>query len=156
MAGSLITSVRRAITEGFRTHLSALPAFNASAGEGEVVVEYAYTFEAPSAQRVYTGRAQADTPPAALRAGRNHRNETGTFEVNILVQLAGSSPEEADLRVDAIGTQFEEWVADRKSNELGIGLTSLYVVSWIGDYFGVDGGSGAIRTYTVRWNARLT
>lgn len=156
MAGSLVTAVRRAVTDGFRAHLAALPAFNASAGEGEVVVEYAYTFGVQHAQRVYTGRAQADTPPAALRAGRNHRNETGTFEVNVVAQLPGCTPEEADLRVDAIGTQLEEWLADRKSDELGIGLTSLYVVSWIGDYFGIDNGAAAIRTYTVRWNARLT
>lgn len=156
MTGSLVTAVRRAVMDGFRDHLATLPGFNSTAAEAEVVVEYAYTFGSQPAQRVYTGRSRADTPPAALRSGRNHRNETGTFEVTVLVQLAGASPEDADLRVDEIGTVLEEWIADRKSDQLGVGLTSLYVTSWIGDYFGVDGGSGSIRTYTVRWNARLT
>lgn len=154
MAGSLVTVVRRAVTDGFGAHLAALPSFNTA--EQEVLVEYAYTFGTQAAQRVYTGRAQADTPPAAIRSGRNVRHEDGTFEVNVSVQLPGCTPEEADLRVDAIGTELEEWLADRKSDQLGIGLTSLYVESWIGDYFGIDGGAGAIRTYTVRWNARLT
>lgn len=154
MAGSLSTAVRKAVMDGFRTHLAGLPGFNAA--ESEVLVEYAYSFGVQAAQRVYTGRSRADTPPAALRSGRNHRNETGTFEVNIVVQLPAASPEEADERVDAIGTQLEEWVADRKSDQLSVGLTSLYVTSWLGDYFGVDGGSGSIRTYTVTWNARLT
>lgn len=154
MAGSLVTAVRRAVTDGFRDHLATLPGFNTA--ENEVLVEYAYTFGAQAAQRVYTGRAQADTPPAAIRSGRNVRHETGTFEVNVSVQLLDATPEQADLRVDEIGTQLEEWLADRKSDQLGIGLTSLYVESWIGDYFGIDSGAGALRTYTVRWNARLT
>lgn len=154
MAGSRGVAVRRAVTDGFRTHLEALPGFNAA--EDKVEVEYAYSFKQQFRQRVYTGRSNGTTPPAGMRAGRNYRNETGTFQVNIRVEIPGVSQLEADERVDEIGVQFEEWLADRKSDQLGVGLTSLYVTSWAGDYFGVDSGAGSLRTYTVTWNARLT
>ncbi len=111
MSGSLAVRVRKAVIAGFRTHLDGLPAFNASAAEGEVLVEYAYSFGVQARQRVYTGRTQADTPPAAIRPARNYRNEAGTFEINVLAQIVGGDAAAADERVDEIGTELEEWLA---------------------------------------------
>lgn len=156
MGGSLGVAVRKAVLDGFRTHLAGLPAFNSTAVENEVEVLYAWDFKRQTRQRVYGGRSAGTTPPAAMRAGRNHRNETATFQVNIRVEIPNATQEEADERLDEIAVQFEEWVADRKSNELGAGTTSLKVTSWAGDYFAVDSGAGSIRTYTVSWSARLT
>ena len=156
MAGSLSVPVRKAVIAGLRTHLEGLPAFNATAAEDEVAVEYAFGFGQQHRQRIYTGRSSADTGSAGMRAGRNFRNEVGTFALIVRVEMPDTTQEEADTRVDEIGVQVEEWIADRKSDQLGIGLTSLYVTGWSGDYFGVTNGAGSIRQYNVRWTARLT
>lgn len=153
MGGSLSTKVRKAVTDGLAARFDSLPGFNAL--EDEVDVRYAYSFGAQVAQQVYTGRSRADTDGGPLRSGRNVRTEVGTFEIVVRVELPGCDPEEADERVDEIGTVIEEWISDRKGDQLGIGLTSLRVTSWAGDYYGVDGGSGSIRSYTVTWVARI-
>jgi len=158
MAGSLVVSVRSAVTDGLTTLFAALPDFNgATDPEHRVEVTYAYTLGSAASERVYTGRSTADTPPAALRSGRNHRNEDGVFDLTILVALVGGSQEDADARALAIGAKVEEWIADRKSNELGLtGLVSLRIDSW--DLVGLmnDHGCMAELEYKVRWTARLT
>ena len=159
MPGSLSVPVKKAVITGLTDYLAGLTDFNgAGVVEDLVEVSYAYNFGSTAAQRVYTGRSRAETPPAAQRSGRNHRNESGQFEINVLVQLPGGSTEEADQRASDIGDAIEEWIADRKSGEgMGVAhLNSLYVDRWESDYIGVDRGSAAIRTYTVRWTARLT
>jgi len=51
----------------------------------------------------------------------------------------------------------EEWIADRKSNQLGVtGLNYLLVTRWDADYVQVDAGMCSIRSLTVSWRARLT
>lgn len=151
-------AVRKAVTDGLATHLASLAAFNGTtATERDVEVSYGYPFGSPATEQVYTGRSRADTPPAALRSGRNHRNENGVFDLTIAVRYIGGDPYDADLRAAAIGGACEDWLAARKSNELGVsGLLSLVVESWDSDYAGIDGGSASLLTYKVRWTARLT
>lgn len=158
MPGSLTVPLRKAVIAGLEAEFAGLPAFNASAGEYEVSVTYAYDFSgARAAQCVYTGRQRADTPPAALRAGRNRREEKARFDLNILVQILDDGAEAADERVDEIGVVCEEWIADRKSGEgLGIaGLNSLKAVSWEADYYPLGSGVASVRTYSVEWVANL-
>jgi len=158
MAGSLVVSVRSAIKDGLTTLFAGLPDFNGQYDpEHRVEVSYAYDLNSAAAERVFTGRSQADTPPAALRSGTNYRNETGTFDLIVLVAAVGGSAEDADERALAIGTEVEEWIAARKSNELAItGLNTLRIDSW--DLVGLmnDHGNMAELTYKVRWTARLT
>jgi hypothetical protein len=151
-------TVRKAVTDGLTTHLAGLADFNGStATERDVEVSYGYPFGSAATEKVYTGRSRAVTPPAALRSGRNHRNENGVFDLTVAVQYIGGDPYDADLRAAAIGGACEDWLAARKSNELGVdGLISLVVESWEADYAGLDGGTGSLLTYKVRWTARLT
>lgn len=150
-------TVRKAVIDGLATHLGSLAAFNGTtAPERNVEVSYGYKFGSPATEQVYTGRSRADTPPAALRSGRNHRNENGVFDLTIAVKYIGGDAYDADLRAAAIGGACEDWLAARKSNELGVtGLLSLLVESWDADYAGLDGGTGSLLTYKVRWTARL-
>lgn len=156
--GSIGVPVRKATIDGLATHFAALDGFNGTtAPERDLEVSYGYSFTSRAAEKLYTGRSQAETPPAAMRPGRNHRDETGTFQLNIHVQFVGGDAYEADQRVDGIADEVETWIADRKSNELGIdGLLTLRVESWDADYAGIDGGTASTRTITVRWTARLT
>ena len=150
--------VRKAVADGLTTHLAGLADFNGSAAtERNVEVSYGYTFGSTATEQVYTGRSSADTPPAALRSGRNYRSENGTFDLTVAVRYIGGDPYDADLRAAAIGGACEDYLAARKSNDLGVdGLLSLVVESWDSDYAGIDGGSASLLTYKVRWTARLT
>lgn len=158
MAGSVGVAVRKAVVDGLRTHLAGLADFNgSSAPERKTAVSYAYDFGAADAERVFTGRSRSDTPPAAMKAGRNFRNEDGVFDLVVLVTYVGGSAEQADERAFAIGAEVETWLADRKSNELGVtGLNTLLVQSWESTNLGNDRGYMTELTYRVGWTARLT
>jgi hypothetical protein len=157
VTASIGVSVRKAVTDGLTTHFANLSDFNGNtAPEREVVVTFAYPFGQQFTEQVYTGRSRADTPPAGMRSGRNTRNESGEFDLNVMVRFIGGDGYDAELRAEAIGGEVEDWFADRKNNELAVdGLLSLIVTNWDANYAGVDGGTAAVRTYTVQWNARL-
>ncbi len=158
MASSSIgIPVRKAVTDGLAEHLGSLSGFNGTAAaEKQTVVSFGYDFGNMHREHVFTGRSRADTPPAALRSGRNTRNETGHFDLTVMVRSVAGDAYDAETRAEAIGAAVEDWLADRKSNELGVpGLLSLVVESWEADYAKADNGTAAIRTYDIRWTARL-
>ncbi len=158
VTASIGVAVRKAVTDGLADHLGDLSDFNGvAAAERETVVSFAYLFGRQElTEQVYTGRSRADTPPAGMRSGRNTRNEAGDFDLNVMVRFVGGDGYDAELRAETIGGAVEDWLADRKNNELGVdGLNSLVVTGWVADYAQVDGGTAALRTYTVRWTARL-
>lgn len=157
VTASIGVAVRKAVTDGLAAHFGSLSAFNGvEAAEREVAVSFAYPFGATTTEQVYTGKSEAETPPAGMRSGRNTRNESGTFDLNVMVRFVGGDGYDAELRAEQIGGEVEDWFADRKSNELAVtGLRSLVVTGWRADYAGLDGGAAALRTYTVHWTARL-
>jgi hypothetical protein len=156
VTASIGVAVRKAVTDGLAAHFAGLSDFNGATPEREVTVTFAYSFGQRYNEQVYTGRSRAATPPAGMRSGRNTRNESGEFDLNVMVRFLGGDGYDAELRAEAIGGEVEDWFADRKSNELEVtGLLSLIVTDWDADYAPVDGGTAAVRTYTVRWTARL-
>jgi hypothetical protein len=157
MAGSISVKVRQKITEGLTTHFGSLTDFNGTDPEHKVEVAYGYKAEWNATEKVFFGRSRAGTPPAALKAGRNHRNETAVMDLVVLVEYVGGDAEECDERTLAIGAEVETWIADRKSNELGVpGLTSLTVQSWELVSLFNELGCMTELTYKVAYNARLT
>ena len=162
VTASIGVAVRKAVTDGLSTHFAGLSAFNGTlASEQKTVVAFGYDFSNLHREHVYTGRSRATTPPAGMRSGRNTRNESGTFDLNVMVRAVPSGDDvdpayQAELRAEAIGAEVEDWFADRKSNELGVtGLLSLVVESWEADYGKGDNVMNVIRTYVVRWTSRL-
>lgn len=154
---SIGVALRKAVADGLAEHLGNLSDFNGvAAAEHEVAVGFAYDFSNRPREQVYTGRSSADTPPAGMRSGRNTRNESGHFDLNVMVRSVGEDAYAAEARAEAIGGAIEDWFADRKSNQLGVpGLVSLVVESWTADYAQTDQGAAALRTYDIRWTARL-
>jgi hypothetical protein len=154
---SIGVPVRKAVTDGLAEHLGALSDFNGTAAaERKTAVAFAFDFTGLPREHVYTGRSRAETPPAGMRSGRNTRNETGHFDLTVMVRSVGGDAYEAEERAEAIGGEVESWFADRKNNELGVtGLNSLVVESWEADYAKTDNGAAALRTYVIRWTARL-
>jgi hypothetical protein len=157
VTASIGVAVRKAVTDGLAEHFASLSDFNGNAvAEQKTVVAFGYDFSNQHREHVYTGRSRGDTPPAGMRSGRNTRNETGHFDLNVMVRAMAGDPYDAELRAESIGAEVEDWLADRKNNELAVtGLLSLVVESWSGDYAKTDNGTAALRTYVVRWTSRL-
>lgn len=158
VAHTVAPAVRKAVIDGIKAHLRALPDFNGTtAKERNVEVSYGFTFSSKRAEKVYLGRTLGATPPAALRTGRNVRDETGSFDLHHLVRLEGEGAESAEARAYAIAAESEDWISLHKSGEgLGItGLQWLLVASWTSDYAGIDRGTGVIVTLSIQWKARL-
>lgn len=151
MAGSVIVAVRKALIAG----LDALTATGQPLeGFG---ITYAWNPKTTDRYRLFTAHARAETPPAAIKAGRNHRDETATFVVVLEVEVAGADADEAEQLVADKGQVFEEWLADRKSNELDVtGLNWIRAVSWELNGSPSDRSYLAQLIYTIRYNARLT
>lgn len=157
MSGSLSVAVRRAVTGGLAAHFQGLSSFNDQAGDREVEVTYRPDRRTKTAQRVYAGSSTFEHDPAGLRPGRNFRDEAGSFELVVLVELPGCDEEEAEERASEIGVACEEWVADRKNNELGIdGLLTLTCRGGRTDSGPTDSGAGALLILNIAWTARLT
>lgn len=157
VTASIGVAVRKAVTDGLATHFAALSDFNGTtAAEQKTVVAFGYDFANKPREQVFTGRSRGDTQPAGMRSGRNTRNETGHFDLTVVVRSVAGNPYDAELRAEAIGAKVEDWFASRKSNELAVsGLNSLVVESWSADYAQIDTGAAALRVYVVRWTSRL-
>lgn len=157
VTASIGVAVRKAVTDGLATHFAALSDFNGNTvAEQKTEVAFGYDFSNLHREHVFTARSRGDTPPAGMRSGRNTRNETGHFDLTVMVRTQGGNAYDAELRAEAIGGELEDWFADRKNNELGVtGLLSLVVESWTADYAKTDNGAAALRTYDIRWTSRL-
>lgn len=149
MAGSIMVAVRKAIIAG----LADLP------GLADVDVSYQWgRLDEQPRERIYTNRAVFNHSPAALRAGRNYRNESGSFDLVVVVAGIGLEAEETGERALELGALAEEWIADRKSDQLGVpGLITLQVAGQgaLNEMFN-DSGTLAEVTYPVAYTARLT
>lgn len=157
-AHSIAADLTEAVITGLTTLFAGLADFNGTtAREQRTAVSYGFDFASKAAEQVYLGRMSGDTPPAGLRAGRNFRNESGTFDLTVMVRLPGKNASQAMQRAFEIGHEVEDWIGERKSGEnLDVtGLQTLLVSSWAADYAGIDSGTGALLTYSVAWTARL-
>lgn len=158
MPGSIAVPVRAAVVDGLTTLLAGSPEFNGTGdGAEEVEVTYAYDHTTNASQRIFTRSATAETPPASLRAGRNYKDESGQFFLVILAAIPGGSTRDAADRAHDIGVAVEEWLGDRKNNELGVdGLLTLTVRGVEDVDLGNDRGHMVERTYRVEYTARIT
>lgn len=152
MARSVILEVRKAVVDGIRTEL----------GDPKVSVTYGWQGGSDDRRReqVFTNNARATHDPAALKAGRNFRDEQMDFDIVVLV-IGPGKPEDTDERALEIGQAVEEFIADHKSNELGVAglkwmrMREVVLVNRIGAAADANGSASEL-TYTVRYEARLT
>lgn len=149
MAGSIVVAVRSAVVAGLVGAIA----------EPKVSITYGYQGADDDRRReqIWTDRVRSTHDAAALKTGRNFRDETLEFDIVILVAGIGLPPEDADARALELGTAVEEFVADRKSNELGIaGLQWIRTIGFeLNNGFNGKGSLTELR-YTVRYYARLT
>lgn len=146
MASTRLVAVRSALVAG----VAGLDEF------ADVGVMYAWK---PTQSRsvAFTSEARFTHAPASLRAGRNFRDEVGTFKFTILLELPGGSLEAAADAALACGLAFEEYVADNKT---GLGVAGVYALLVDGEgaltEMANDRASLAELEYPIRYNARLT
>lgn len=147
MAGTVSVAVRSAVAAGL-ADVSELETFD---------VSYAWKPASVQRRQVFTLNARGDTPSASLRSGRNYRNETGTFEIVVHVEQPGQDQEATDTVCSAALTAVQEWVADRKNNELAVdGLNTFTEESWRMTGGVTDHSTVSQAFLTVRYTARLT
>lgn len=148
MAASAIVAVRSALIAGLAP-LGSLRGID---------VSYQYRAGSESRERLWTQRARFELNPAALRAGRNYRDEVGLFDLVILVEGVGQTAEWAATRALEIGLVVEEYVADRKNNELDVVGLQTFQMKGEGALIEAfnDSGNLAELTYPIRYTARLT
>lgn len=145
---SALVDVRKALVE----------ALVAAVNDPSVDVTYGFAGGTdPRREQIFTDRARGTHDPAALKAGRNHRNERMEFDLVVLVAGVGLSPEETDERALELADVVETVVADHKSNELGVdGLNWLRMGRMeLANRFAPNGSLTEI-TYTITYDARLT
>lgn len=153
MAGTILGAMRTATIDGLAALVDPAPRWD------EIAIKYQFRLDPSVREWIFTSNARATHAPASLRAGRNYRDETGRFEVAIVVETVGDTDhQEAADRAVEIGTVVEEFIADRKSDELGVpGLLTCIVD---GDLelaeFSKDSGCVATLTIPVKYTARIT
>ena len=152
MASSIIVAVRSALATGLAT------AITANGGMTDTEVSYQWKADWQRRERVWTRNARFTHAPASLRAGRNFRDEVGTFEVAILVEGVGRTAEWSATRALEIGQVVEQFIADRKNNELAVAGLQTLIVSGEGSLTEMfnDSGTLAELAYPVKYTARLT
>lgn len=147
MAGSVVVAVRKAVAEG----LASLIALT------DATVSYAWDPSLEERYQIFTGRSTAQTPPAALKSGRNFRSEEATFQLVIQVVEVGGNGLDGDEKAMEFGQVVEEWLADRKGNELGVtGLNWIRAESWELNGGPNDRAYISQLIFTIRYQARLT
>lgn len=153
MSRSIVLEVRQAVIDGIAELLN----------DQQVSVTYGWQGASDDARReqVFTNNAHAVHSSASMRPGRNFRDEQMNFEIVISVIGPGLRPEETDARALEIGQVVEEFIADHKSNELGInGLNWIVITEFALEnrVAASSDGAGSLSqiTYTVHYQARLT
>jgi hypothetical protein len=149
VAGSVVVDVRKAVVAGLIAVID----------DPKVSISYGYQGADDDRRReqIWTDRVRSTHDVAGLKSGRNFREETLDFDVVLLIAAVGRPPEDADTRALELGLQVEEFLADRKNNELGVtGLQWIRVTGMeLINGFGPKGSASELR-YTVRYHARLT
>lgn len=150
MPSTIVVALRKAVVAGLEDLFPGPP-------EDDVLVTYAWQPEAKDRYQVFTMRPRGEHSPAALKSGRNFREEDARFQVVVHVEEVGGSQEEADEKAIVFGQVVEEFLADHKGTELEVdGLKWLVVESWEMTGGPTDRSSVAQLIYTVHFNARLT
>lgn len=149
MPRSIVVEVRKAVIEGISEAL----------GDPSIACTYGWRGSADDRRRheIYTNRPRAAHEPAALKAGRNFRNEQMDFDLVYIGQEPAKTPEQLDELMMHTGQVIEEFLADHKSNELEVpGLTALWVTAFELENQLMATGSRSVAQWTVRYTARLT
>ena len=152
MAASIVVAVRSALATGLATAIAA------DGGMADTEVSYHWKANWQRRERIWTRNARFTHAPASMRSGRNYRDEVGTFELAILVEGVGQNAEWSATRALTIGAVVEQWIADRKNNELAVTGLQTLTVSGDGSLLEMfnDQGTLAELNYPVRYTARLT
>lgn len=148
---SILVAVRSAIIDGLSNDADLTDDL------ADVLVEFQWS-RGDTRERIFTRNARATHAPAAMRSGRNVRDEVGTFEVVVLVIGPSMDAEESAQRALDLGAVLEDWIAERKNNELGVvGMQTLQVAGdlTLAEMFN-ENGTLAEFAIPVRYTARLT
>lgn len=146
--GTQIVAVRKLLID----NLSTLGEF------ATVETTLGYKVGSKRRERCWTGNAKFTHTSASMRATKTFRDESGAFDLVILIEGIGLDAEATSARAVELGTEVEDWVATHANWDAA--LTGLNWVAIEGDGALVeafnDKGSLAELTYPITYRARLT
>lgn len=149
---SLLVQVRSAIVAGLQ------PVYAADPTTEQVLVEYAWKASVSARERIWTGTSTFSTAAAAMRSGRNVRQETGRFDLIVRVEGIDRTAEWTSTRALQLGQVADDWISVRKNNELGITGLQTLTIDGDGTLLEAFNESGYLAdiTYPVKYTARLS
>lgn len=116
---------------------------------------YAWSPAVQSKRMIFTAGGSGEIPPAAMRSGRNYRDEQTT--VQVIFHCVGKDAGTADAEAVAAGEVFEEWLSDNPTPSASVpGLNWIRLDSYRLEGGHTDGGYAASLQYTLRYQARNT
>jgi hypothetical protein len=146
VAGTILVAVRNAVIEGVKYE----PDFSRTS------TNYAWKAGDKSRVKIFTRRGRINHESASMKAGRTFRNETGYFDLVILVEGVSQAQEVTSQEAADLGLLLEEFIADHR-NALDIPGLKWIAVEGDGELSEAlnDKGTLAELSYTVTYNARL-
>jgi hypothetical protein len=154
VSGTSAKRAKKALIDGIRVLFAATPS------TADVTVTYGYRGHEHTREFVHAGRAFGPQSYPVMGGGgaRFKRDETLTIKLHIVVEIPGGDQEEAEDRVTAIGTVFEEWLAATASlpgytpgEVISVGITAVDL-----DTDTDDDSALTLLTYDVEVNTRLS
>lgn len=151
MSGTLIAPVRKALIDA----LKADPAWPST--QYDISYQLRATARPNRDATIWTREPSFSQESAALRAGRNFRDEVGRFALVVLVARS-KSIEDTSEAASEICDQLGAWVSDRKNNDLGVQGLETLVIDGEGTYVELwtDEGTLVEIGLPIRYTARLT
>lgn len=107
---------------------------------------------------VWTRSSRFTQEAASMRAGRNHRDEVGRFELVVLANTNKGIDATVE-RASDVASELAAWISDHKNNELDVDGLQTLVVQGEGSVLELEGDQGMTLceiTLPIRYTARLT
>lgn len=148
MSGTKLIEVRQALVDGLRS----LEDFATQ----KATVTLTWDSNSRARVQAFTARGRFTHRPASLRSGPTVRNEDGTFELFVQVELPGGSADETLTLAGDLGVAAEEWISEHRST-LGVAGVNWFQVEGEGEVDSLyrDGSTLSYARYSIAYNARL-
>lgn len=108
-------------------------------------------------ERIWTGESRStELEVAGLKTGRTFYQETAEIDIVVQVLKPGESPLDVKARVQVLGREVAQCVADNRTAGGVPGLNYVVGSRWTLNLFNLAAGTAGEFTYTVKYAARLT
>ena len=148
MAASLLVSVRSLVIDA----VAAMPEF------ADAEVSFGYKVGSKKRVKCWTGNAAFNHAPAGMRAVKSNRDENATFNLIIVVEGIGMTPEDTAAQALTLGLAVEDWAATHANGQGTVTGLNWLQIEGDGTLLEAFNDLGCVveLTYPFAYRARLT